>query len=293
MAGIRVIDMPIIDKLFEMESGYVLDFSDRSMAQFFADDLNIDIYDSRYVEDGTSKAKRLRCFLRKVDTSTAVRVLNTLWEYREARRTMNGREDSVPNAHAQLLNLVGRLEGKPVSPVFRPPPPPAFEKPNYAGLLGDLLALTSMDAHRRGYAFEGFLKRLFGAFQLLPRGGFRTIGEQIDGSFILAGETYLLEAKWHNTQTPAADLWTFQGKVQSRPSWARGLFVSYTGFTEDGLTAFGRGGSVICMDGLDLHDALKGQLPLNHVLDQKVRRSVETGEVLARVRDLYPSLSGR
>jgi hypothetical protein len=28
----------------------------------------------------------------------------------------------------------------------------------------------------------------------------------------------------------------------------------------------------------------------NHVLEQKVRRSVETGEVLARVRDLFPNL---
>ena len=35
---------------------------------------------------------------------------------------------------------------------------------------------------------------------------------------------------------------------------------------------------------------LKGEIPLNHVLEHKVRRSVETGEVLARVRDLFPSL---
>lgn len=290
MTGIRLIDQQIIDKIFEMESGYVLDFTDRSMAQFFADDLNIDIYDSRYAEDGTSKAKRLRCFFRKVDVPIAVRVLHTLWEYREARRAISGREERVPNARAQLLNLIARLEGKPAQPIHQPPPPPAFEKPNYGGLLGELFELNSLDPHRRGYAFEGFLRRLFGAFQLLPRGGFRTVGEQIDGSFVLAGETYILEAKWHNAQTPAADLWTFQGKVQARVAWARGLFVSYSGFTEDGLKAFGRGGSVICMDGLDLHDALKGELPLNHVLEQKVRRSVETGEVLVRVRDLFPSL---
>jgi hypothetical protein len=46
------------------------------------------------------------------------------------------------------------------------------------------------------------------------------------------------------------------------------------------------------MDGLDLHDTLKGEIPLNHVLEQKVRRSVETGEVFARVRDLFPSGRG-
>lgn len=288
-ATIRSIDMQIIDKIFGMEDGYVLDFSDRSMAQFFAEDLNIDIDHLRYRDEGSSKAKRLRCFLRKEDTNTAVRVLNALWEYREARRALTGQKETVANAHAQLLNLTNRLQGKaPPSAAPPQPPPPAFDKPNYVGLLGELMALHSIEPQRRGYAFEDFLKRLFGAFGLLPRGGFRTTGEQIDGSFMLAGETYLLEAKWHNGMTPAADLYTFQGKLNARVSWARGLFVSYSGFTPDGITAYSRGScSVVCMDGLDLHDALKAEIPLNHVLEQKVRRSVETGEVLARVRDLF------
>jgi hypothetical protein len=290
-ATIRSIDMQIIDKIFAMESGYVLDFSDRTMAQFFAEELNIDIDHPRYKDDGASKARRLRCFLRKEDTDTTIRVLNALWDYRETHRALTRQDEWVPNAHAQLLNLLNRIQGKPTQPTA-PPPPPAFEKPNYTGLLGELMALNSLDPQRRGYAFEDFLKRVFGAFGLLPRGGFRTTGEQIDGSFVLAGETYLLEAKWHNVLTPASDLYAFQGKLGARPKWARGLFVSYTGFTEDGLTAYGRGGSVVCMDGLDLHDTLRGEIPFNHVLEQKVRRSVETGEVLARVRDLFPSFRG-
>jgi len=71
-----------------------------------------------------------------------------------------------------------------------------------------------------------------------------------------------------------------------RATWARGLFVSYSGFTTDGLTAYGRGGSIVCIDGLDLHDMLKAEISLSHVLEQKVRRSVETGEMFVRVRDL-------
>jgi hypothetical protein len=289
MPVIRRIDLQIIDKIFGMGDGYVLDFSDRTMSQFFSEDLNIDIDDRQYREDGTSKAKRLRCCLRKVDVSTAVRVLNALWEYREARRALTGEEERVPSAHAQSLNLLNRIEGKPSQPVTsQSAPPSAFENPNYAALLGELMGLSSMEPQPRGYAFEAFLKQLFKAFGLLPRGGFRTTGEQIDGSFILAGETYLLEAKWHNAMTPAADLREFHGKLNARMTWARGLFVSYSGFTRDGLTAYGRGGSVVCIDGLDLHDTLKGEIPLNEVLEQKVRRSVETGEVLARVRDLFP-----
>jgi hypothetical protein len=155
-------------------------------------------------------------------------------------------------------------------------------------MLGDLMQLNELPPQPRGYAFEKFLTRSFNAFGLLARGGFRTVGEQIDGSFVLGSETYLVEARWQNAMTPAADLYAFRGKVSARATWARGLFISYSGFTADGLTAYGRGGNVICMDGLDLSDSLSRELPLNHVLEQKVRSSVETGKVLARVRDLFP-----
>ena len=49
--------MQIIDKILQMEGGYVLDFSDRTMTQFFAEELNIDIDHPRYRDDGTSKGK--------------------------------------------------------------------------------------------------------------------------------------------------------------------------------------------------------------------------------------------
>jgi hypothetical protein len=77
-----------------MEGGYVLDFSDRTMASFFNDELNVDIYDERYALNGTSKAKRLRCFLQTVDAQTAVRVLDALWTYR-----MKGTSPSQASRH--------------------------------------------------------------------------------------------------------------------------------------------------------------------------------------------------
>jgi hypothetical protein len=154
-SNIRTLDLQIIDKVFQMESGYVLDFSDRTMTQFIAEELNTDIDHPQYQDDGSSKAKRLRCFLRKEDTDTAVRTLNALWEYREARRALTGRDEWLPNAHAQLLNLLNRLQGKPSQPLTsQGPPPPAFEKPNYAGFLGELIALSKHAPQARGYAFE-------------------------------------------------------------------------------------------------------------------------------------------
>ena len=75
--------MIFFDDLFEMGDGYVLDFSDRTFAQFFAEELNVDIDNPVYSRNGNSKGKRLRCFLQTVDKSTVIRTLNAPWEYRE------------------------------------------------------------------------------------------------------------------------------------------------------------------------------------------------------------------
>ena len=77
-------DIPIIDRVFGMEGGYVLDFSNRTFAEFFHDELGVDIYDDRWKAQGNSKANRLRCYLRKADRLSALKALNALWEYREA-----------------------------------------------------------------------------------------------------------------------------------------------------------------------------------------------------------------
>jgi len=81
---------------------------------------------------------------------------------------------------------------------------------------------------------------------------------------------------------------TFHGKVEQKAAWARGLMISWSGFSEDGLIAFGRGKRVICMDGLDMHEMLNRELPLTHVLEKKVRRAAETGRAFVRVRELFP-----
>src|SRR5262249_47641450 len=98
------------------------------------------------------------------------------------------------------------------------------------------------------------------------REAFRLRGEQIDGSFQLGNDIYLLEARWRNSPADAADLRAFQGKVEEKVAWTRGLFISQSGFSEDGLHAFGRGKRLICMDGLDLYETLNRGLALDEVL---------------------------
>lgn len=75
-------------------------------------------------------------------------------------------------------------------------------------------------------------------------------------------------------------------KVENKAAWSRGLFVSNSGFSEDGLIAFGRGNSVVCMDGLDLYEILDQNFALSDVLRRKVRRAAETGQPFVRLREL-------
>jgi hypothetical protein len=289
MPNIRSIDMLFLEDLFVMGGGYVLNFSDRSFSHFFAEELNCDIDEPAYALNGRSKGKRLRCFLQTVDIPTVVRALKALWEYREAMRARDQQRDTVENAEGRLLALINKLEGKPeAAKAAGQAPAPAFDRPRLIQLKGELLALHQITPQARGYAFEKLLCDVFNVYGLEAREPFRLRGEQIDGSFQLLNETYLLEAKWQGGQTGVADLHTFHGKLEQKAAWTRGLFISNSGFTEDGLAAFGRGKRVICMDGLDLHDTMHREIPLNHVLDRKVRRAAETGSPFARVRDLFP-----
>ncbi len=283
-----MLDMQVIDDLFQRPGnpGYVLDFSDRTFRNFFAEELDVDIDNPIYEKDGTSKQRRLKCYLRTVDNEAATRALNALWNYREMRRQREGGEERTGNAHGRFLQLLNRIGGKGVNDSGAKPKP-AFDRAKFRELHDAFVALSPLQPQPRGYEFEKFLTRLFNSFGLNARGGFRLVGEQIDGSFVLNGQIYLVEARWQNQPTAVKDLHGFHGKIGEKAAWTRGLFVSYIGFSEDGLAAFGRAKNIICMDGLDLSETLTRELPLDIVLERKVRHAAETGQAFARVRHLF------
>jgi hypothetical protein len=285
MSSLRSLDMITVDDLF-IKDGYVLKFSDATYATFFREELNVNIDDQKYYVEGGSKGKRLRYFLRLVDNPLAVRTLKALWEYREMLRVRAGEEEKLPNAHGRLLEVLERLGDKPTGAKAQTAQATSVGSAKFSELGQELLNLSRIEPQQRGYAFEKYLKKMFDVFGLEARSAFRLVGEQIDGSFLLGDQTYLLEAKWHNELTGASDLHSFQGKVDQRVEWARGLFVSYTGFSSQGLVAF-RPKKVICLDGRDLAEAFARELPLPEVLRRKARRAVEHGVALARVGDLF------
>lgn len=151
--------------------------------------------------------------------------------------------------------MIRRLSGGAAAKSAQAATKPTVDRQKIDDIKADLLTVSSLSAQARGYAFEDFLKSLFDAFGLAPRQAFRLRGEQIDGSFQIGRDTYLLEAKWHDQPIGVADLHTFHGKIEQKAAWTRGLFVSNSGFSEEGLAAFGRGKRVICMDGLDIYES--------------------------------------
>lgn len=135
------------------------------------------------------------------------------------------------------------------------------------------------DSQVRGFEFESFLKEFFQVHGLNPKGAFRRIGEQIDGSFEWEGNTYLIEARWRSTPANAADLMVLRGKAE-KSEWTRGLFISMNGFSEQSMSAFqiGRKANLIAMSGQDLMLILEGRWGLIEALRAKLRHTGETAE---------------
>jgi hypothetical protein len=191
------------------------------------------------------------------------------------------------NDAAFLDTMPSAIKERPVEQAV--PDPIRLKAETALRLTSELVELTNLEPHRRGFAFEKFLSELFDVSGLAARGAFRLVGEQIDGSFKCGNVFYLLEAKWLAGHANQADLLTFSGKVSGKAEWSRGLFVSYSGFSADGLTAFatGRRTNLVCFDGLDLHDTLAKNLPLQEVIERKSRRAAESNRAHVSVRDLF------
>jgi hypothetical protein len=256
------------------------------MTHFFGT-LGIDIDDPIYAENGSSKGSRLRSFLSKTTDQAARKILHALWEHRITVILRNGGVDPVVNAEARYLSVLKRLTTD-----ASPDSPPADEQPSSldipvsSKLLAELLRIRGLSPQQRGYDFERFLTCTFEASGLSPREPFSNLGEQIDGSFLLDGEIYLVEARWRDAPSNSQDLNSFHGKLDGKAAWARGLFVSFNGFSRDAIAAF-HGRRMILMSGDDIHDSLERGISLATVLQKKVRIAGETGKFFVPLQALF------
>jgi len=113
MVALKRSEMRRLDVLFQSSPGYVLDFTDRTFAEFFEDELGIEIDDERYRVRGTSKMNRLRAFVELEDAHLVAQALKALFKYRVDNTPS---QDAELTQHRELLNqLLARiLEGKAI-----------------------------------------------------------------------------------------------------------------------------------------------------------------------------------
>lgn len=108
--------MRAIDAAFEMHDGYVLDFSNRTMLEFFEDEFGIDIYSERYAYKGESKAKHLRAFIEVENGVLVSKVLRQLWIYRNSIPLNNIDDEATLRKESRLFEVLERIESSEISP---------------------------------------------------------------------------------------------------------------------------------------------------------------------------------
>ena len=147
--------------------------------------------------------------------------------------------------------------------------------------------LTEKNHQRRGYFLERMLRELFELFDLDPRASFKIVGEQIDGAFTFETTEYLFEGKWEAKPISAADLDVLAAKLSRKLDNTLGLFLSISGFTEDGVSTHSAGRRVmILMDGADLMAVLEGRIDLVQLLHRKRREASQTGNIYLKIAEI-------
>lgn len=81
MSDLTFIEKTKLERQLQMGGGYVLDFSNRTLAEFVAESTGRDIYDARYNCAGSSKANRLRAFWTQEPNHLVGKLTTDLLEY--------------------------------------------------------------------------------------------------------------------------------------------------------------------------------------------------------------------
>src|SRR5680860_1101462 len=94
--------------------GFVLNFSDRTISEFFEDEFGIEFDDPKYAVNGSSKRNRLTTFIAIEDAYTVAKILRALWDRREGLIRKSGghlSESAEEETKRSFLEIIARVEG--------------------------------------------------------------------------------------------------------------------------------------------------------------------------------------
>lgn len=109
------LDRAVFEEALAMQSGYLLDFSDRTFGDFFCTEVGVDpdVAPGSWLFSayGSSKAKRLRSFIARAQPHLVSRALRALWEYRE-NNVLGGSGPGEDRLKEVYFRVVGKFEGE-------------------------------------------------------------------------------------------------------------------------------------------------------------------------------------
>jgi hypothetical protein len=113
MSSLGTNDKRVLEKLFQMGGGYVLNFSDRTFGEFFRDDVSVDIYDEQYNYASGSKANRLRGFWQVADDPLVAESIEKLIAFIETQILLETlkRQDFPSELTRRGHQIAARLQG--------------------------------------------------------------------------------------------------------------------------------------------------------------------------------------
>jgi hypothetical protein len=289
MSDLTYVEKQKFERFLGMSSGYVMNFSNRTLQEFILESTGRDIYDPRYDYNSGSKANRLRAFWLKEDNKTVGKLMKDMLDLSE---------DTGPTKDVCYL-IAGRLLGQS-NPASQTTSANSQAKESLqrsqaqhsqalAGLREEFSQLAfDADRNKAGLALERLLNRLFSLFELRPRQPFKIVGEQIDGSFELDGQIYLVESKWENHALSEAPLLVFRGKIEGKSTFTRGVFIALNDISAQARDAITRGkaASFFVMNGHDLMMILSEAMSLPDFLRKRVRLLAEEGRVCVPFSEL-------
>jgi len=124
MSTLNTNEKQLLEKLFQMGGGYVLNFSDRTMSEYFRDDVGINIYDAKYNYASGSKANRMRGFWQAADDALVGKSIERLIEFIDNQIVLGHlkKDDFSPDLIDRGRKIAARLLGRKAVTLAAPAP---------------------------------------------------------------------------------------------------------------------------------------------------------------------------
>lgn len=266
MAILSFQEKQLIEKVFGMGSGYVLNFSNREFEEFMKDVVSYNIY-QKY--PGLPKAKMLRRFIEDESDVYVGKMIILLINYMKN----NSLCGNISQEDISRLYEFGRIKlGKESHKRTQTSQKDRY-RIDFESLKKSLLDIEKKQTQQqKGYAFENYLKELFDVFGLDARPSYRTTNDQIDGSFLLNGNTILIEAKYRTTEISKDDLLLFSNKVKAKSPFTKGVFITLSNPSNKTLEYFyDKSSRIILFTVEELYLLCENKVSLIDILNGKFR----------------------